>query len=480
MTTIKNFIGRKMIKGIYKRSPLSIPKISKEKFLSLSPENQKEYLRLYREQVPPKMEQFRKPAPVKIAFGGRGSLAKSESTASLLIQFAEHPDYFGDNIKVICLRSVQKSIKDSSYSLLCRKIQELGYTDFEITQNYIRNKTNGSYFTFNGLNDFTSSQLKSLDSYTIAYVEESDGVSLETWDTLEATIRKEWIYKGEKYQAEIWAVYNPNTTNDPITQKFVRNPKPNWIIIKGAPLAEDNPFYPDNLLEKYETLLERDPDEAKHIYLGYPRNRQTNAVWNVADVLDCSDETRGTKENEEGQIELGIDVARFGNDNSVITKRKGLSVLDIQKVHGFNTQEVAGLAWEMAGRRTDVLIKIDIGYNQGVYDLLNEWDANVVPVNFGGRASNPEVYANCASEMMFELPLKSLFIPKEYLTQTLLEDLSERQYFYNSKGQKQLEPKDNRSENTKSCFKNRHNGRSPDEGDSLCLAFYEKHNDMCY
>lgn len=469
-----------MIKGTYKRAELVIPKIPRERFLSLSPEKQKEYLRLYREQVTPKFEEWRKPHSVKCAFGGRGAGAKSESTASLLIQFAEHPSYFGDNIKVICLRSVQKSIRDSSYSLLCRKIEELGYTDFEITQNYIRNKTNGSYFTFNGLNDFTASQLKSLDAYTIAYVEEADGVPLEVWDTLEATIRKEWIYKGEKHQAEIWAIYNPNTTSDPITQKFVSNPKEDWLITKCEPLAEDNPFYPDNLLEKYETLLERDPDEAKHVYLGYPRNKQTNAVWLVSDVMDCTSIERNSEENSEGQVEIGVDVARFGADNSVITKRKGLTVLDIQKVHGFNTQEVAGLAWEMAERRTDILIKIDIGYNQGVYDLLNEWGANVVPVNFGGRASNSELYANCASEMMFELPLKKIYIPKEFLTQTLLEDLSERQYFYNSKGQKQLEPKDNRSDTAKSCFKNRHNGRSPDEGDSLCLAFYERRNDVCY
>ena len=469
-----------MIKGTYKRAELVIPRIPKEKFLSLTAEQQKEYLRLFREQVTPKMEQFRKPAPVKIAYGGRGSLAKSESTASLLIQFAEHPDYFGDNIKVICLRTVQKSIKDSSYSLLCRKIEELGYTDFDITQNYIRNRTNGSYFTFNGLNDFTASQLKSLDAYTIAYVEEADGVSLETWNTLEATIRKEWYYQGQKHQAEIWAVYNPNTTNDPITQKFVSNPRPEWLIVKGNPLAEDNPFFPDNLLEKYEALMELDEDEAKHTYLGYPRNKQTNAVWNVADVLDASDEARNTQEAMEGAVEIGVDVARFGNDYSVIVKRKGLVVLDIQKRKGFNTQEVSGLAWDMADRDASTVIKIDIGYNQGVYDLLNEWGANVVPVAFGGKADNPEVYCNCASEMMFELPLKSLYIPKDLMTQTLLEDLAERQYFYNSKGQKQLEPKDNRSDTTKSCFKNRHNGRSPDEGDALCLAFYERRSDMCY
>ena len=200
--------------------------------------------------------------------------------------------------------------------------------------------------------------------------------------------------------------------------------------------------------------MERDPDEAKHVYLGYPRNKQTNAVWLVSDVMDSTGEERNTEEAQEGAVEIGIDVARFGNDNSVITKRKGLVVIDIQKVHGYNTQEVAGLAWDMAERRSDILIKIDIGYNQGVYDLLNEWGANVIPVNFGGKASNSELYANCASEMMFELPLKQMYIPKELLTQELLEDLSERQYFYNSKGLKQLEPKDNRSEAAKTCFKN--------------------------
>lgn len=463
-----------MIRGNYKRAEMVIPKISEAQFDLMNPEEQRLYLKLYREQVTPKFEEWRNPHPVKVAFGGRGAGAKSESTASLLIQFAENPSYFGKNIKVICLRSVQKSIKDSSYSLLCRKIDELGYTDFEITQNYIRNKSNGSYFTFNGLNDFSSSQLKSLDAYTIAFIEEADGISLEVWDTLEATIRKEWYHNGKKHQAEIWAVYNPNTLNDPITQKFVTNPKPEWLITKCEPLAEDNPFYPDNLIEKYETLMERDPDEAKHVYLGYPRNKQTNAVWLVSDAMDCTNESRNTDENMEGAVEIGIDVARFGNDNSVITKRKGLTVLDMRKVHGYNTQEVAGLAWEMAGQNKDVLMKIDIGYNQGVFDLLEEWGANIIPVNFGGSANNTEVYANCASEMMFSLPIPNMYIPKHLLTQTLLEDLTERQYFYNSRGQKQLEPKDNRSDKTKSCFKNRHNGRSPDEGDSLMLAFYEK------
>ena len=220
--------------------------------------------------------------------------------------------------------------------------------------------------------------------------------------------------------------------------------------------------------------MERDPEEAKHIYLGYPRNKQTNAVWLYSEVMDALNEDRNAEQNREGAIEIGVDVARWGNDHSVVTKRKGLCVTDIKKVHGYNTQEVAGLVWEMAEHNRNIMIKIDIGYNQGVYDLLVEWGANIVPVNFGGSADNSEVYANCAAEMMFNLPMDKMYIPRHLLTQTLLEDLTERQYFYNSRGQKQLEPKDNRSDTARSCFKNRHNGRSPDEGDSLALCFYER------
>ena len=41
----------------YKRAELIIPRISEEQFLSLSDEQQAEYLRLFREQVTPKFEE---------------------------------------------------------------------------------------------------------------------------------------------------------------------------------------------------------------------------------------------------------------------------------------------------------------------------------------------------------------------------------------------------------------------------------------
>lgn len=68
-----------------KLPPLTIPKISREHFASLTKAQQDEYLWLYRTQVVPCLEVFRKPAPFKLTFGGRGS-GKSHSVASLLMQ----------------------------------------------------------------------------------------------------------------------------------------------------------------------------------------------------------------------------------------------------------------------------------------------------------------------------------------------------------------------------------------------------------
>ena len=45
----------------------------------------------------------------------------------------------------------------------------------------------------------------------------------------------------------------------------------------------------------------------------------------------------------------------------------------------------------------------------------------LIPVSFGGSADNPDIYSNCASEMMFELPIKDMYIPKNYCRRRLLK-----------------------------------------------------------
>ena len=92
-----------------------IPKISKTKFLSMTAEKQKEYIRLYKTQVAPKLEVFREHHAYKLASGGRGG-AKSWSVASLLIQKLS-----AEKRLLLCCREVQNSIADSSKKILENK-----------------------------------------------------------------------------------------------------------------------------------------------------------------------------------------------------------------------------------------------------------------------------------------------------------------------------------------------------------------------
>lgn len=458
------------------RIPLVIPKISKEQFTKLNDKEQLLYLKLFREQVAPTFESFRKPNRYKIRWGGRGSGAKTESTASLIIQACHYGWYFGTDFKVLILRKVQNSIKDSSKSVLERKIVELGYTDFTVTNEYIKNNSTGAEIIFKGLNDYNANSIKSLDNVSIVLLEEASAFDQHSLDLLLPSIRKTWIYNGKEHQAEVWAIFNRETAHDPIYDTLCVNPKGDIQELK--PFGYSNPFYPQILIDEYLRMKEQDPDEAEHQFIGTPRNNQENSVWNYSDVENARDRVL---DDESGAVECGVDIARSAKgDYTVATKRKGLRVLEIRKVKGYNTQDVAGMVTDLVEYDKSIPLKIDQGGNAGVLDLLIEWGYNVIPVLFGNPAENKDVYANCASEMMFELPLKEMSIPSEYITQDLIEDLCERKYFYNSKGQKQLEPKDDRNGTAKTCFKNRHNGRSPDTGDSLCLCFYNKKGTECF
>ena len=448
-------------------SSLVIPKISKEKFLSFTDEQQREYLTLYREQVAPKFEEWRNPHPIKCAYGGRGAGAKSRSAGSLLIQFGEHPSYFGENIRVLCCRETQKSIAQSSWRLLKDEIPRLEYKGWKVTENRIENTKNGSYFVFNGLNDMTKDDLKSYESFDILFIEEGAPISMDSLLTLRATFRKK--------TAEIWILFNRDKSRDPCYELFCENPEPSWSVIKCQPGNIDNPWFDEtNLPQQWEELKRKDPEEALHVFEGFPRSQRDRAVWWPSQFM----ETRNREIEAKGAIEIGLDVARFGKDNSVAFARHGLVVTDKQSVHGFDTVDVAGMAWNMANKDREILIKVDPGYNPGVIDLLKRWGAHVIECAFGAQADDAETYANAAAEMMFTLPVKEMSIPERYMSQNLIEDITERLYGYDAQGRKKLEPKDDATrtddaERTTGSFKSRHGGRSPDEGDALCLCFYD-------
>lgn len=223
------------------------------------------------------------PARHKVIHGGRGG-AKSRSIARIFIHMARQRE-----IRVLCAREIQKSIRQSVKRLLTDEIHRngwgmLGDGFFTITEREIRG-ANGSLFTFDGLRH-NAEGLKSLEDYTHAWVEEARGVSQASIDILTPTLRRPG--------SEIWWSYNPKFPTDPVDKLFrgEGGPPPRTIMLKVD--WEHNPWFPAELREEMEWLKTRDPGKYQHIWRGeYLRNDDSRVFhnWIEADFDTPEDAT---------------------------------------------------------------------------------------------------------------------------------------------------------------------------------------------
>ena len=419
---------------------------SEEQFLEITAQ-------LAREEVAPKFNEWRKYHPYKIAYGGRGAGAKTESAMSLAVQFGEKPQYFGDRVNIIITRETQNTIDLSSFETVKKKIRTLEYAGWKITNKYIMNTKNGSKISFRGLSDLTADNFRSLQDVDILICEEAHGIGYKAWNTVLPSVRKK--------TAEVWVLFNRVLEIDPCYDMFVLNERPNSCILALEPGNIDNPWFDlSSLPEKRAADYARDPDEAAHIWEGLPRKQGANAIMSRIDVLAAMERNI---ENPEGGETVGVDVARYGTDSTQIYRRKGLKVIRSENMRGYDTVEVSNKAWEVGGR--GIPYNIDGGYNPGVIDVLRDKGAKVTEIQFGGNAKDKDQYANLVTEMWFEFPIKEADIPND---RELLIQLTDRRYTYDKKKRKIIESKDE--------YKKRNGGKSPDKADALIMAYYEAHD----
>lgn len=413
----------------------------------LTAEEQVELIQLLeqreRERVAPKMEAFRDPWRIKIAMGGRGAGAKTTSAASLLVQKG---NYRG--IHVVCLREHLNTLEESSWKTIVERIEALKYSGWKITDRYIDKPSVGTHFIFRGLSDYTADSIQSLQSFDIAWCDEGQRLSGDSCIKLFPTIRKPG--------SEIWVTMNPDLEIDPVLAHVAG--RQDVLIVRLKPGKEDNPWWTDVLEAERLADFARDPELAEHVWNGSPRVQGERAVFKLVDVIAAM-----TRQEAPGdEIELGVDVARFGADRSQIYKRKGLRVIAEKTFHGADTQQVARCSWDMADRNPNTPIKVDdSGVGGGVTDKLRDLGSKaVVPVLNGDPPADKSLYTTCADEQWFTFPMTLASIPND---QELKAELATRNYSYT--------PDDRRKIESKESFKKRY-GRSPDKADALMLCFY--------
>lgn len=161
---------------------------------------------------------------------------------------------------------------------------------------------------------------------------------------------------------------------------------------------------------------------------------------------------------------VGVDIARYGSDDSAMIMRQGPVVLKGSWWHGNDTMQSAGKV-----KITNIKAKVDVvGIGSGVVDRLKEQDYPVEGINVGWAAIDKEHFANLKSELYWNLRImfSADEIDLSQLSQTVYDRLSGEltsiKYDYTSKGQIRIEPKDKTRKRI---------GRSPDVADALCLAY---------
>ena len=199
------------------------------------------------------------------------------------------------------------------------------------------------------------------------------------------------------------------------------------------------------------------PDEADDTLI--PLKHIENAIEKIFEDID------------QHEAEMGLDVARFGDDQTVAIVRRGNSVVELTSHRKSDLMHTTGKTLEIARNHNVKTINIDeVGLGSAIVDRIQELSnakevtgIQAVGVNGGHKAKETEKFFNLRTQMFDGLRQRfadgEISIPND---PELISQLASMTYIYNSRGQLQIETKQHI----------RDSGRqSPDKADALALAF---------
>jgi hypothetical protein len=252
-----------------------------------------------------------KPARYKGAHGGRGS-AKSHFFAEALVEKC----LLMPGTRWVCVREVQRSLKDSVKRLVEDKIQawdvgaQFGYRhDSTLTPG-------GGVILYQGMQDHTAESIKSLEGFHGVWGEEAQTMSARSLEMLRPTIRAP--------ESELWFSWNPRSATDPVDDllRGLSPPKDASVVRANW---RDNPWFPKELEDERQHDFKARPDRYMHIWEGEYEPTAIGAIWDRLTLhrtrrLDLPSLTRivvaidPAVSGDAGSDEHGIIVVGIGED----------------------------------------------------------------------------------------------------------------------------------------------------------------------
>jgi hypothetical protein len=241
------------------------------------------------------------------------------------------------------------------------------------------------------------------------------------------------------HQIHIGVLDSPNYTGEDVDPAVARAmPHAGWDAEVKAAWGEESPMYQVRALGNF-------PDTGDDTIISLASVEAAQAR-----VLPM-----------EGDVTIGCDVARFGDDETVIAIRIGNHVRIAEHYHGKPTTHTSGRVAHYAQQFENPSIVVDDpGVGGGVTDQLEAMGYTVQAFKGGNKAYRPDQFPNRRSEQWFEgaAILEDIDLDGD---EQLAADLTSPRYTYDLKLRQVVEKK----EDTKKRL-----GRSPDRADAVLLT----------
>lgn len=253
-------------------------------------------------------------------------------------------------------------------------------------------------------------------------------------------------------------VNNGILTIEDLTLDKCKNAK---IFVQGM----ITPMWAYTLKEKYGS----DSDVFRVRALGKFPKAESDTFISIDMVADAIARTQ----QQHGVVKIGVDVARFGSDKTVVTVRQGMKVIEKFVYQKQELMATVGCIINDTAKYKQKQFCVDvIGVGAGVADRLREQGFDVLDVNVANRPEHeaedgmPD-FLNLRAELYFRLKaaLADMDLPED----DDWYEVCNIKYKFNSSGKLQIESKDEMK---------KRGLHSPDTADSLMLTFAEGEEGM--
>lgn len=194
---------------------------------------------------------------------------------------------------------------------------------------------------------------------------------------------------------------NPTRSSGRFYEIFHRK-LPGWRRLRFT--AYDCPHVSKAWIDEIIEMYGDDSDMVRIRVLGmFPRASNTQFIG--TDIVESAEIIKyEDREVLNFPVIIGVDVARFGDDETVFVARRGPKVMDITRHIKKDTQEVASLLYEYQSIwKADTIFIDAIGMGAGVFDRCKTLKLPVKEVVVSHKSTRPMEFFNLRSQLWGEL-----------------------------------------------------------------------------